>query len=130
MLPTVVYSVDEASPQMQTLDTASVAVLLVGKTWRQSYEEQKEDSKVLIFKTEGSKVFPPSRFRMAYKFMKDGKCEWYYLSPDDAHRFKQGLWSIGAKDKSLITITTEDGARVYGVITITKDNLEFMEVKR
>ena len=130
MLPTIGYSVDEASPQTQIADALSPAEMIIGKLWRQSNEEEKQESKVRIFRTDDSKVFPPSRFRMAYKFMKDGQCEWYYLSPDDNHRFKQGKWSIDAKDKSIITITTDNGAMVYKIITATNCLMELMESKQ
>ena len=62
--------------------------------WVHSREEQKDQNgQVRIFRPAGSRKFPPSRFRMAYKFSREdkdaskGKCEWMFLSPVDGHHF-------------------------------------------
>ena len=31
---------------------------------------------------------------MAYKLGRHGDCEWFYLSPDDSHRFRAGKWKF------------------------------------
>ncbi len=52
--------------------------------WVHSREEQKDpDAKEQIFRPATSRQFPPSRFRMAYKFSPNGKCEWMFLDPAD-----------------------------------------------
>jgi hypothetical protein len=92
--------------------------------WVHSWEEQKDpDVKDQIFRPAASRAFPPSRFRMAYKFAQNGDCEWFYLSPDDGHRFKPGKWLIDATDKTLLKITTDGETKSYRIAELSKDIL-------
>jgi len=64
--------------------------------WVNSYEEQTGGD--IIFRPEGSMQFPPSRFRMAYIFNLDGSCQYKYLSPNDAHRMENCVFTkVGNK---------------------------------
>ena len=103
--------------------------------WVHSREEQKDQNgPVRIFRPAGSRKFPPSRFRMAYKFSREdkdalkGKCEWMFLSPVDGHHFKAGKWAIDEMDKSQLTITT-DKEEHYRIVELTKDILRLETVK-
>jgi len=91
--------------------------------WVHSREEQSSTDKDELYRPATFKVFPPSHFRMAYKFAKDGTCEWLYLSPDDAHHFKPGKWRIDLHDPHILQITKENTTESYRIITLTKDML-------
>jgi len=91
--------------------------------WVHSREEQQPNDKDELYRPATFKVFPPSHFRMAYKFSKDGSCEWLYLSPDDAHRFKPGKWRIDPNDPHILQITKENTTESYRIVTLTKGML-------
>lgn len=64
--------------------------------WINSYEEQTAGQ--VVFRPQGSMEFPPSRFRMAYIFNIDGSCQYKYLSPVDAHRMENCVYTkVGNK---------------------------------
>ncbi|KAG1707549.1 hypothetical protein GQR58_003222 [Nymphon striatum] len=64
--------------------------------WVNSYEEQTNGN--IVFRPSGSKEFPPSRFRMAYKFDLDGSCQYKHLSENDAHRMESCVYTkVGNK---------------------------------
>jgi hypothetical protein len=85
----------------------SVSVDALSRDWVQSGEEQRADSAVQVFRPAGSKAFPPSRFRMAYKFAADGSCEFLFLSPDDAHHFRPCTWKFAANDRRVLQVTAD-----------------------
>jgi len=85
--------------------SASVAAL--SRHWVQSSEDQRAGGAVQVFRPAGSMTFPPSRFRMAYKFAADGSCEFYFLSPDDAHHFRPCTWKLGARDRRVLQLTAD-----------------------
>jgi hypothetical protein len=91
--------------------------------WVHSREEQQPNDKDELYRPATFKVFPPSRFRMAYKFAKDGMCEWFYLSPVDAHHFKPGTWRIDPNDPHILQITKENTTETYRILTLTNDML-------
>ena len=93
------------------------------QSWVHSSEEQKPNATAEIYRPAGSRRFPPSMGRMKYNFFKNGDCEWYYFSPDDAHRFKPGKWRIDADDKSILNIVKDNKVESYRVIDLTKDLL-------
>ncbi len=88
--------------------------------WVRSTEEEKPGETVQIFRPATSMIFPPSRFRMAYKFSRNGSCESYSLSPDDAHQFKTGKWRIDVKDKTLLRITTDGKTISFRIVELSK----------
>jgi hypothetical protein len=91
--------------------------------WVHSYEEQRPGDKDQIFRPAAFKKFAPSRFRMQYKFAKDGSCEWFYLSPDDAHRFKAGKWMLDPSDKTILRITKDGTTASFRITKLTRDIL-------
>jgi len=94
--------------------------------WLRSSEEEPPGDSVQVFRPAGSMRFPPSRFRMAYKFARNGICEWYYLSPDDAHRFKEGKWRIEASDSTLLQITEDGRTTIYRIVGLSRAVLRLM----
>jgi len=80
----------------------------LSRQWVQSSEEQRAGGAVQVFRPAGSMTFPPSRFRMAYKFAADGSCEFYFLSPDDAHHFRPCTWKlVGVSDRRVLQLTAD-----------------------
>jgi len=67
---------------------------------------------------------------MQYVFYKNGDCEWYYLSPDDAHRFKSGKWRIASTDKNVLQIVKRDSTESYRIIELTKNILRIVLIKQ
>jgi len=88
--------------------------------WIRSSEEEQPDGTVQIFRPAGSMEFPPSRFRMAYKFARNGGCEWYFLSPDDDHHFKPGKWRIDGGDDTLLQITANGTTTAYRIVELSR----------
>jgi len=73
--------------------------------WVNSYEEQTGGN--LVFRPAGSREFPASRFRMEYVFNTDGSCRYKFLSPTDAHRMENCVFTkVGNK----VYIYDESGA--------------------
>lgn len=87
--------------------------------WVHSSEEERPGGTVQIFRPAASREFPPSRFRMAYKFAPNGGCELYFLSPDDAHHFKPCNWTIGASDKTILQISANGKTNSYRIVQLT-----------
>lgn len=114
-----------ATPEMIVTDTRTK---YLSQHWIHSYEEQQQNSTTQIFRPIGYKDFPLSRFRMEYNFKENGECEWYYLSPDDNHRFKKGKWKFDPKNKDILQITKDDVVESYKIIELNKDRLEIAEL--
>lgn len=115
-------------PQSNSLPTDTPADYL-SRHWVNSSEEQKQDDKTQIYRPEGFKKFPPSRFRMQYVFHKNGDCEWYYLAPDDNHKFKSGKWRFDPKDENILEIIKDGTTESYKIIDLNKNVLRIAEVK-
>jgi hypothetical protein len=108
---------------------AAVDIDRLFQHWVRSSEEERPGDAVQVFRPAASREFPPSRFRMAYKFARDGSCEWYFLSPDDAHRFKPGTWRLDASDKTLLRIV-EDGTTIsYRIVELSAKALRLAPVR-
>jgi hypothetical protein len=82
--------------------------------WVRSNEEEQPSGTIQIFRPAASMNFPPSRFRMAYKFAPNGSCEFYFLSPDDAHHFKPCTWAVNA-DKLILQISANGKSTYYRI---------------
>ena len=65
---------------------------------------------------------------MAYIFHADGACEWYYLSPDDDHRFKPGQWKLDRANGQVLVIQEEDVKETYRMVELTADVLRLARV--
>jgi len=97
--------------------------------WVHSSEEQEPTNQDQIYRPKDFKEFPASRFRMAYIFNKNGDCQWYYLSPDDTHRFKHGNWRVAPNNKSILKIIKDGVTESYTVKELTKDMLRIAPIK-
>ena len=92
--------------------------------WVHSREEEERGATIQIFRPVASMDFPPSRFRMAYKFARDGRCEFLFLAPDDGHYFKPCTWKMSA-DKSILQINAKRGSTSYKIAELTGKILRF-----
>jgi hypothetical protein len=90
--------------------------------WVRSSEEEQPGVTVLIFRPATSMNFPPSRFRMAYKFAPNGSCEFYFLSPDDDHHFKPCAWII-SDDRMILKITANRKSTSFRIAQLTGKSL-------
>jgi hypothetical protein len=130
MLALVSYSPTSKSTAADAMPLAGIDTADLCRHWVHSVEEQTKKGKAQIYRPSDFKRFPPSRFRMQYVFYKNGDCEWYYLSPDDAHRFKSGTWRIDSKDKNVLQIVKRDSMESYRIIELTKDILRVVLIKQ
>jgi hypothetical protein len=92
--------------------------------WVHSREEEERGATIQIFRPDASMDFPPSRFRMAYTFARNGRCEFFFLAPDDGHYFKPCTWKISA-DKLMLQISTNRGSTSYRIAELNGKILRF-----
>ncbi len=97
--------------------------------WVRSTEEEQAGSATQVFRPAASKVFPPSRFRMAYKFARGGSCEYYFLSPDDAHRFKPCRWTLVGGDGKSLQVMADGATTSYRIVELSVDVLRLMPLE-
>ncbi len=98
--------------------------------WVHSREEQNDpNAKEQIFRPATSRQFPPSRFRMAYKFSPNGECEWMFLDPADGHHFKPSKWEIDVTDGTLLKITADMKTDSFRILELSKDLLRLAPVE-
>ena len=127
--PSCKPAVAEATPSGILGTPAGIDTAELFRHWVNSVEEQTQTEKAQIYRPADFKRFPPSRFRMQYIFHKNGDCEWYYLSPDDAHRFKSGKWRIDS-NTNLLQIVKRDSMDSYRIIELTKEILRILPIKQ
>jgi hypothetical protein len=128
--PTSKNSAANAMPPEAPGSLSGIDTDYLCRHWVHSVEEQTRGEKALIYRPSDFKQFPASRFRMQYVFYKNGDCEWYYLSPDDAHGFKSGKWRIDSKEKDVLQIVKRDSMESYRIIELTKDILRIVLIKQ
>jgi hypothetical protein len=87
--------------------------------WVHSSEEEQPGGTIRIFRPARSMKFPPSRFRMAYRFARNGSCEFYFLSPDDEHHFKPCNWTVSASDKMILQISANGKTTSYRIAQLS-----------
>ena len=92
--------------------------------WVHSREEEERGATIQIFRPVASMDFPPSRFRMAYKFARNGRCEFLFLDPGDGHYFKPCTWTISA-DKLMLQISANRGTTSYKIAELNGKILRF-----
>jgi hypothetical protein len=92
--------------------------------WVHSREEEQRGATIQIFRPAASMDFPASRFRMAYKFARDGRCEFFFLAPNDGHYFKPCTWTISA-DKLMLQISANRGSTSYKIAELNGKILRF-----
>lgn len=94
--------------------------------WVHSREEEPPNSTVEIYRPNGPRDFPPSRFRMRYIFEEGGTCSWYYLAPDDAHYFRPGSWRV--VENNVLEIVQGDDTVHYRVVELTGEVLRLRRI--
>ena len=97
--------------------------------WVRSYEEEKPDQTVQIFRPASWKAFPPSRFRMTYTFDRSGSCELYVLSPDDAHHFDACTWSVIEGGKARLQIKHAGATTNFKILELSAELLRLEPVE-
>ena len=103
----------------------------VYQAWFHSYEEQKNRAEPIeIYRPEGFKEFPLSRFRMEYIFKEDGSCQWLVLHPADAHYLKSGTWEVSRDETQVILIYDQQHnlQKSFRIIEIQKDLLRIKPI--
>ena len=106
-----------------------VAVDHLFQHWVRSYEEEQPGQAVQVFRPASSKPFPPSRFRMAYEFARNGSCESYVLSPDDAHHFDACTFRIAGSDKARLQITQAGVTTTFKIVELSEKLLRLEPIK-
>jgi hypothetical protein len=106
-----------AATSARTLPVVDISNLF--QHWVHSSEEERPGNKDRVFRPAESWNFPPSRFRMAYKFAPNGSCEFYFLSPDDAHYFKACTWTISEHESVILRISAEDVTTSYRITALS-----------
>ncbi len=101
--------------------------------WIRSLEEESdtEDPGVEWYRPADSRDFPPAWFRMAYTFRADGRCEYLWLSPVDAHDMRVGTWDFAADDPHVVRILDDEGEELANLSfrIVTLDD-ELLRVER
>ena len=92
--------------------------------WVHSREEEQPGATIQIFRPDASMDFPPSWFRMEYKFARNGRCEFLALAPNDGHNFKPCTWTISA-DKLMLQISANRGSTSYKLAELNGKILRF-----
>ena len=98
--------------------------------WVHSNEEEQPGGTIQIFRPAASMKFPASRFRMAYKFARNGSCEFYFLSPDDAHHFRPCNWTISVSDRVILQVSENGKATSYRIVQLSGKNLRLIPLER
>ncbi len=89
---------------------AILDVKLLVDGWSHSREE--DEKGVRVFRRTASKKWPPSRFRMKYKFNVDGTGSYLYLHPTDRHMMMPMRWKIDPVNPREIVITAKHQGKV------------------
>lgn len=108
---------------------AGPSVEVLCRHWVHSAEEDKAGGKEQVYRPADSRPFPPRRFRMQYRLAKNGDCEWFSLSPNDAHRFKPGRWSLDRQDRNVLRIVQGERTVSFRVLEATPDILRLQPVE-
>jgi hypothetical protein len=121
-----------ATPSEQALSKPAEGAINTAdfcRHWLRSMEEEKTGGNEQIFRPADYKNFPPSRFRMQYKFDPNGDCMWLYLAPNDAHSLKPGKWSIDERDKSIVRIQMDSKTEAFRITKLTREILCLVPTK-
>ena len=97
--------------------------------WVRSHEEEEPAGTVEVFRPASSKEFPPSRFRMAYKFSQNGDCEYHVLSPDDAHRFDACTWRVVEGDHARLEIAAIETRTSFKIVELSEGLLRLEPIE-
>ncbi|MDI6802417.1 MAG: hypothetical protein QME58_01050 [Bacteroidota bacterium] len=111
----------------QILNSDEIDISELKKKWIHSREE--ETDSIQIYRPVNYKVFPPSRYRQVYSFADSGECEYLVLAPNDAHYFENGTWTFNEDNKLLVIFdSTQQAIRELKIISVTKDQLKFVQI--
>ena len=117
---------DEANSELHSLVNPGDSTY-VG-CWKDSREENINDSGLKVYRRCDFKEFPASRFRYKMELNNDYSCRWLYLSPVDRHVMKPGTWNFDEKTKTL-NIVDENSLMVKSFIIVSIDNNQLL-IKR
>lgn len=98
--------------------------------WVHSSEEEQPGGTIRVFRPAAAMKVPPSRFRMAYRFARNGGCEFYFLSPDDAHHFKPCNWTISASDGMILHVSANGKATSYRIVQLSRKILRLTPLEQ
>lgn len=118
-------------PEIETGPSAASAEVdpaRLTRHWVRSYEEEAAESGVEVFRPDGFRAFPPSRFRMQYVFEAGGDCEWFYLAPNDGHHFRPGTWRLTGEEEDVLRIQQGEQTVTYRILELTDDLLRMTPV--
>ena len=107
---------------------ADVDVALLMQHWVHAYEEEPEAGGYAIYRPADFKTFPPSWFRMRYAFHPDGRCDWFYLAPNDAHHFRKGTWRLDPDVRATLHLRKGSRTETFRIVELTSDLLRLAPV--
>lgn len=64
---------------------------------------------------------------MQYIFEDEGRCQWYYLAPDDGHHFKPGEWQL--EEGNLLRIEQGEETVRYRIVELTEELLQLKRIE-
>jgi hypothetical protein len=128
---TMVFAADSTQATGTKPGKASPAIAIddLYGHWVHSSEEEQPGATVRIYRPAGSRALPPSRFRMAYKFARGGACEYYFLSPDDDHRFKPCKWEVGTNNGTILKVAANGTVTTYRIAELSGKILRLTEIE-
>jgi len=119
---TVLFSVSQGCAQNKNIDESS----LLG-CWTNSYEESASSTNE-IYRPCEYKKFPPSRFRFSMALSEGGVCQYFQLSPNDAHGMMDGTWTLDAANG---TLTIFDGeGNTHTVLIVNSLEKDLLQLKK
>ncbi len=127
--PADVPAMTQAAPAKPDGAQSAMELADLFQHWVHSSEEEPPGGTDRVFRPAGSREFPPSRFRMAYKFAPSGGCEYDVLAPDDAHHFKACRWRISADDSSMLQITADGLTASFRIVGLSRNRLRLTPVQ-
>ena len=95
------------------------------KCWKASYEENKEKTKLEVYRPCTYEKFGPRMFRLEIEFFKTGTCKFLQVGATDMHYYVEGKWSYNNTTK-VITIIDDKDVMTYE-FKLKKLNKEMMK---
>lgn len=112
---------------MKTIAQVSEAPVAIFQCWIDSHEENTINSKAEMYRPCDYKQFPLTRFRYKITFLKEGKCSWLQLEPNDRQHTMDGTWTYV---KSAKTIEVFDSSKKsilkFKIVELQKDRLQLV----
>jgi hypothetical protein len=82
------------------------------KCWKASYEENKEKTKLEVYRPCTYEKFGPRMFRLEIEFFKTGACKFLQVGATDMHYYVEGKW-IYDSNKKIISVLDEIGKPTF-----------------